>query len=214
MNHLAISGILIFFSSLFSAIVVCLKSSKKMLGFSWALFSFSVALWGVGLFKSFSSENAYVALSWARFLNLSAIFIPIFFFNFVVLFAEQIQQKKKELIFYYCFIIAYFILALFRPQEFVAGVEAKLSFSYYPTAGWIYVLFLPIFAYFVVYGIIILLKTLTKASSYRKNQIKYLLLGICVGFAGGATTFPLVFGINVYPFGTYFVPFYVLWHLP
>ncbi len=210
MNHLAISGILIFISSLISAILVYLKAPKGHTRVAWSLFSLSVALWGLGLFRAFSTDYKNIALFWGRFLNLSAIFTPVFFFHFVLSFANKLKVKRKELLYYYLAILVYFLLVLISPHSFVADVIPKFSFKYYPIPGFLYYLFPLIFAYLTIYGTVILFKELKNSLSYRRNQIKYLLLGVIPGFAGGSTTFFLVFGLKIYPFGTYLVPMYVL----
>lgn len=210
MNHVAISGSLVFITSFFSAIFVFIKGPKKDISYTWSLFSLSVASWGFGLFKGFSTDIESVALFWSRYLNLSAIFIPLFFFHFVISFTNRFVTKRKELIFYYIFFISYFLISIILPKIFVYNVRSILSFKYYPSPGPLYYLFPIIFGYLVIYGIVLLFKELIEASSLRKNQIKYLFAGIFIGFAGGSTTFFPVFNIKIYPFGTYLVTIYVL----
>jgi len=62
----------------------------------------------------------------------------------------------------------------------------------------------------MMYGISLLIIEWSHASVFKRNQIKYLIAGVVVGIFGGATTFFPIFGIKIYPFGTYLVPFYVL----
>ncbi|MCM8781481.1 MAG: ATP-binding protein [Candidatus Omnitrophica bacterium] len=210
MNHIAISGLLIFITSLFSAIFVSIKGPKKDISYTWSLFSLSVASWGFGLFKGFTTNLESVALFWSRYLNLSAIFIPLFFFHFVISFTGRFLSKRKELFCCYIFVISYFLISAIFSKAFVYDVRPILSFKYYPRPGILYYLFPIIFAYLVIYGIILLFKELIRVSSFRKNQIKYLFFGISIGFAGGSTTFLPVFNIKIYPFGTYLVTIYVL----
>jgi HD-GYP domain-containing protein (c-di-GMP phosphodiesterase class II) len=63
---------------------------------------------------------------------------------------------------------------------------------------------------FVIYSIFLLSIDFRGSDWIRKNQIKYLLLGVSVGFLGGAMTFLPVYGIRIYPLGTYLVSVYVL----
>ena len=210
MNHIAISGSLIFITSLFSVILVLTKAPKRNTSFTWMLFSLSVALWGFGLFRSFITDIESIALFWSRFLNLSAVFIPLFFFHFILCFTNKVKDKRKELFFYYIICISCFLIAFTFPKTFVSHVEPILSFKYYPKPGILYYGFALFFAYLVVYGITLLSKDFVLSSGVRKNQIKYLLFGVFVGFAGGATTFFPVFNIKIYPLGTYLVAIYVI----
>jgi two-component system nitrogen regulation sensor histidine kinase GlnL len=162
------------------------------------------------LFQAFFTDDHDTSLFWSTFLNLVAIWIPIFFFHFVLSFSGRLAVKKKELLGYYIGVGSYFLVALMAPAQFVSDVVPRLSFKYYPTAGMVYYFFPLLFGYFVIYGLTLLLKELILSSSTRRNQIKYLLFGVGVGFAGGSTTFPPVFGIAIHPVGTFFVPVYVL----
>lgn len=210
MQHLSISGLLILVASFFSAIFVFIRGPKSSIGFTWSLFSLSVGLWGLGLFKGYITDIESEALFWARFLNLSAIFIPVFFLHFVVSFTNRLTEKKQAFLRCYLFSVIYFLAVVIFPETFVSGVKPALSFKYYSAPGFLYYLFPIFFAYFVIWGIVLLFKEFVQSSGLRKNQIKYLFAGILVGFAGGSTTFFPVFNINIYPFGTYLVPFYVL----
>lgn len=210
MNHLALSGLLIFLTSLLSASFVLAKGPKRDVSLTWGLFSLSVALWGFGLFMGFITDVESSALFWGRFLNLSALFIPLFFFHFVLCFTNKINDKIKELFFYYFIFLACFFTAIILPNTFIPFVKPAVSFKFYPKPGFLYYGFSLIFAYLVIYGIILLFKDLNSSFGVRKNQIKYLLFGVFVGFAGGSNTFFPVFNLKIYPLGTYLVPVYVL----
>ena len=210
MNHIAISGLLIFVTSLFSAILVFTKGAKRDTSITWGLFSLSVAFWGFGLFRGFITNIESSALYWGRFLNLSAVFISLFFFHFVVCFTNMVKTKKKELILYYMVYIFYFLIVNIFPKSFVSHVGPILSFNYYPKPGILYLFFGVLYTVFVIYSIFLLFKDFKTSGGVRKNQIKYLLLGVSVGFLGGAMTFLPVYGIEIYPIGTYLVIVYVI----
>lgn len=210
MNHMAISGLLIFITSIFSVIFVVIKGPQKDTRFTWSLFSLAVAFWGFGLLNSFVTDVESIVLFWARFLNLSAIFIPIFFFHFILCFTNKIKSKRGELYFYYTIFLSLFLAAVVFPRTFVSQVKPILSFKYYPEPGLLYYVFVLLFVYLVIYGLTLLFKDLKSSVGIRRNQVKYLLFGVFVGFTGGATTFFPVFNIKIYPLGTYLVPIYVL----
>jgi len=210
MQHLAISGLIIFFSSLFSAGLVLSRKPRRATNVTWGLTSISAAAWGFGLFQAFSANFASIALFWGRFLNLSALFIPLFFFHFVISYLSKNKARKKEIIFYYFVVSIYFVAALIVPNIFIKGVFSVFSFKYYPLGGSAYFLFPIIYSYLMMYGISLLIIEWSHASVFKRNQIKYLIAGVVVGIFGGATTFFPIFGIKIYPFGTYLVPFYVL----
>jgi len=71
-----------------------------------------------------------------------------------------------------------------------------------------YHFFLLTFSWCVIYSIYIMLKRYNKVSGYKRNQIKYILLASIVGFGGGATNYPLIYDIPMFPFGHYLLFLY------
>ena len=132
MNYLSISGIIVFFSSIVCSGLVFYSKPRTILKTTWGLFSFAVSLWGLGLYNAYTSNENSQALFWARFLNLSALTIPIFFIHFVFLFTNRFEAKKKELIFYYTVIVILFVLSLMLPKHFIPSLSPKSGFQFYP----------------------------------------------------------------------------------
>ncbi|MHB9154599.1 MAG: ATP-binding protein [Endomicrobiales bacterium] len=209
MGYLVVSGFLVFACSLSCALFILLVPPRNALKTIWSLMSFSTCLWGIGLFFAFNSTDQAFSLFWGRFLNTIAILIPLFFIHFVFLFIGEIEKRKKELYLYYSLITLFLAVIISFPDFFVKSVSTKFGFQYYPDPGVLYYLFPVLFAFLIVYGIQLLYKEFGRSSEIRKNQIKYLLIGMTIGFSGGATTFFMVFDINVFPFGASLVTFYV-----
>jgi signal transduction histidine kinase len=210
MNILSSSGLAVFITSIITAAFVYFKNPKREVNIVWGLFCLSVAAWAFGLFMAFLTPNSGVTLFWSRFLNLSAIFIPIFFIHFVYAFLGTTEVRKRFLISFYVITFVYFLAALLFPSQFVSGVSPKAPFLYYPDAGWLYFFFPILYSIITIFGIVDLFAAYRRAGGQRRNQINYLFWGMAVGFVSGATTFPYVFDINIYPFGTWGVIFYVL----
>jgi signal transduction histidine kinase len=122
----------------------------------------------------------------------------------------MVKTKKRELILYYIIYIVYFIIINIFPKSFVSHVGPILSLNYYPKPGSLYLFFGILYTIFVIYSIKLLYKDFKISGGLRKNQIKYLLLGVSVGFMGGAMTFLPVYGVEIYPIGTYLVIIYVV----
>ena len=53
----------------------------------------------------------------------------------------------------------------------------------------------------VSYATFLLIKKFKTSQGYLREQIKYILLAIALGFGGGATNFPLWYGIPLLPLG-------------
>lgn len=154
------------------------------------------------MFLGWSTTEYGKALFWARWLNLSGIFIPLFFVHFVLSFLGKTEKDKKPLLVSYFITILYFLTAVLFPEEFVKSLSAKGGFLYYPDAGPLYYFFPVLFACLTFWGIFELYQAKKNFSGQRQKQVQYLLAALFIGFIGGSTTFPLVFDIDLYPFGT------------
>lgn len=210
MNHLAISAFLVFTTSFLNTLFLILHKPKTKLKKIWSYFNLAVGFWGFSFYKASMSSEHISALFWFRSQNLFAIFIPLFFFHFVLLLTDYISRKRRELYFYYILYVAYFIICFISPSSFVASTSPKLSIPNYLNAGPLYYPFPLLFFFMATYGLILLAKKYRSSSLVEKNQIKYVFSGTCVGFLGGGSTFFLVFDVPIYPWGTYLVPLYVI----
>jgi sigma-B regulation protein RsbU (phosphoserine phosphatase) len=136
--------------------------------------------------------------------------IPAVFYHFTSLFLEKVSIPKRNVITVYIVSSAYLLFSLIVPSSFVDGLYKTPWFDYYPYGGTTYILFPILFSTVATVAIWALVKEFRISSSERKNQLKYLFTALIIGFAGGSTTFPMVLGINMYPFGTVGVSVYVL----
>ena len=153
------------------------------------------------MFLGWSTTEYGITLFWARWLNLSAIFIPIFLVHFVLSFLGKTEKEKNILLIGYFITVLYFLTAVLFPEDFVKGLSTKGGFLYYPDAGPLYYFFPVLFACLTLWGIFELYQAKKIFRGQKQTQVQYLFFAILIGFSGGATTFPLVFGINLYPFG-------------
>lgn len=210
MNYLAISGILVCVGSFYCGFLAFLKIPRREINYTWGLHALFVSFWAFGLFKAFSTYDPIYALFWSRFLNTVALFIPVFFFHFTISFTQRTRKYRLWLILVYFIGLVYFALANLYPNNFISSVSPKMGFPLYPDAGTIYLFFPIFFASLFLQGIWFLSLDWKTATGFKKNQIKYIFLGIALEFLGGFTTFPLVFGIKIFPIGTLFVIGYVI----
>ena len=170
------------------------------------MFSLTVSIWGGLLCPLFISTDYSTALFWARILNYFAIFIPIFFFHFIL---EFIKLSSKKIWFLgpaYLTAIVLLIVAFLFPNHFVPSVSPKIGITFYTDAGIIFYLFAIYFSLLVCLGFILLIrhiKSFTSPTAQQKEQFKLLLGAMAVGFGGGSTTFLLVFNIPIYPIGIF-----------
>jgi len=206
MNFFALSALINFAtSSILGFFVISKNRNGKNVGFF--LFCLSVALWSLFYYFWQISDSAISALFWTRMLMAAAIFIPISYLYFVFAVIEQIQKRKKFLI-ASLFLFLFFLSISFTPY-FVSHVESLMIFKFWPIAGNIYSLFLAIWSIYVVYSTYLLLKKYRQSNGIAKLQIKYIIIGMVIGFGGGVTNYFLWYRIPILPVGNILVSVYV-----
>jgi hypothetical protein len=99
----------------------------------------------------------------------------------------------------------------FFNQKLIVRVSAsKYFFPYFTDTAPLY--FIYSFFFFVCVGSAFTLQILSLRRSdinqTKRLQYIYMLLATTFGFFGGSTAFLPVFGVNIYPFGMYFVVLY------
>ena len=138
---------------------------------------------------------------------LGAIFIPFFYFHHVLIFLNLNLQFRKIRIFGY-FLTAVAFVFCFTPH-FVRGVSPRVGFKYWPDPGILFGPFLLIWFLYVIGGVFLIWKSYISAEGNRRNQLKYVLVATLVGWIGGATNYPLWFGLNILPMGNILVSVYI-----
>ncbi|TSD02815.1 MAG: hypothetical protein Athens071416_454 [Parcubacteria group bacterium Athens0714_16] len=196
MNILSVVGLIIAIASAVLA-VYSFVNTKQKIHFIWGLFSTSVALWGLGIFKFASSVELENSVFWWRIGEIGVIFIPIFLTHFVY---EFLNRKKKNIIYILYFISSIFLFFNIFTDYFFGPVRFIFDQFYYITPTPVYTVMVVLFLLLAFYNILILYKELNNSKDpVVKHQIQYLIAAFIVGFAGGATSFFPVYGIYVYP---------------
>lgn len=204
-------------TSLINAIVatvfglfVYFQNRKRLINKVFALLTFGLAVWTYSYWIWLLMEDMATALFWSRMLNFGATLVPVFYLHWILVLLNLHKKRKKVLIISYL-ITLFFLLFSFSPF-YIKGVKSILFFPYWPQAGFLYICYLILgWGGMVGYGFYQLLKAQKTAVGYKRAQIRYLILGSIIGFAGGATNFPLMFGFSIFPpFGNPLVAFYPL----
>ena len=207
MNFFSFFCLVTSIASLILGCFVYFKNRKAFVNKLWFLLSFSIAIWNFGYFKSLVAPSQAQALFWSRyFLYGGAIFIPAFFVHFVFSFLDIHKVKGKIIQTIYFFSVLF--LGLDFTPLLIKEMAPKLSFRYYSEPGIGYYFFLIFFAWCVIYAHYLMFKNYRKVSVYKRNQLKYILLASIIGFGGGATNYPLIYDIPIFPFGQYLVFLY------
>jgi len=207
MSFFALSALINGLTSLVLAILVFLKNRKLAVNKTFILFCLSAAAWSLPYFFWQISKDESSALFWTRALIGGAIFIPIFYLHFVLAFLEKIKENKRLLIIIYIF--AFISLASDFTPLFVKGVEPVLSFAFWPKPGMVFHTFLVTWFLIIIYTTYLLLKKYRTATGILRDQIRYILIGMTIGYIGGSTNYFLWYGIPIKPYGNILASVYV-----
>ncbi|MEK7610956.1 MAG: ATP-binding protein [Patescibacteria group bacterium] len=205
----AVSGLINGVLSLGLGILVYLRGRRNPLFQTFLLLNLSIAAWSFSYWRWLSQTDFESALMWARILDIGAIFIPITFLHWAMTLLGQ-QDKKKYLLLFGYLLSVFFLVFSFSPF-FVRTVEPALYFPFWPKPGLLYtVFFIVSFVGFTLLSLFELFRVYLRETGLRRLQLKFVLLGFLIGFAGGATNFLLWYGIPVPPIGNIFVSAYPL----
>lgn len=208
-TYLQFSGIITaLFCGFVSGFLFFLKE-KRFLHTIWSLFSLVVAFWALFLGLAFWVHSPERVLFFGRLLNYVALFIPVFFFHFSLEFTSNVKAKRTILILSYLLTFFELVFFIVYPSFFIQKTSSSLWFRLYPVAGEFYFVYPLTYLILVTLGIRFLLIHYRKSENSKKNQIIYLLVGLAIGFCGGATTFPLLYGVQLYPFGAWWPAIYM-----
>lgn len=208
MNFWAFSGLINCLISLVFGFFVYSRNRKDFLHQRWFCLSLTISFWSLGyFFWQISSEKA-LALFWCRFLMIGAIFIPVFFLHFLLVWLNLLQKKIKLL--FACYLLSFLALILNTTPYFVKDVRTIIGFNFWPKAGIFYLPFLLFWGWLILYCCYIMIEGMKGSSPIQRNQIKYVLLGAVIGFSGGITNYPLWYDIPIPPYGNILVSAYVL----
>jgi signal transduction histidine kinase len=202
----ALSGFITGIFCLIFGVFVFLKNKKAEINRVFSLLSLSIILWGFGYGMWQLSQNKEAALFWIKILSVGTLFMPSLFHHWVLILLDLKENKKGTLIFGY--IISLFFLIFLPSSLFIKNIEPELYFLWWPKAGIFFNFFMIYFIGFMSYSLYLLIKAYKKEVGYKREQIKYTLIGVILGAGGATTNVPLWFGVHLVPFGTFFVPLY------
>lgn len=206
MNLFSTSSLILCLSSIFFSLIVYRNDRENRVSRSWLYASISFSGWALGLYGVTSTESAQYALLWQYLLDISAIFLPALYFNFISDLFKYKNFKWKVL-----FLVLSGIISLFSFTDyFKHGVVPKYNF-FWIDPGQYYLVF-PI--YFVCHAIIavsMMTFEFVKNTSDKvlRGQIRNTMIAGIMGYIGGVSNFfPQYF--NVYPYGNYLVILFIV----
>jgi signal transduction histidine kinase len=189
---------------LFLGLFVYLKNRRSWVNKTFALFNWAGVIWAFSFAQMAAAQNEAAGLFWSRALHVGAIFVPVFFLHFICALLNIVHEKRKILIAAY--IIGFSMLAFVPTNLFVSHTVAVVGFKYFVgPAGLQYHLFPLFFVVCLVYAFYELFKGFRHSQGLSRNQLKYLLVALLIGYSGGPTGFLPLYNIPIPRWGLYTV---------
>ena len=167
----------------------------------------ALPFWSFSYFFWQLTNTAEHALVLCRLLMAGAIFIPVTQLHHVLYLTNDSVRLRTILRSTYL-VGGFFFLVNLTPY-FVAGVKPTNYFPFWPQPGPLFHVFLAWWAAVAFYACYLLFLAFQKERGIRKKQFYYLVIASGVAYIGGATNFPLWYGIEIPPYGTICFTFYV-----
>ena len=157
----ALTGLINAVTSTFLGFFVYFKNRKSKINQVFVLFCLSVAMWSYAYYFWPGAVDKKTALLSFQLLHIGAIFIPVCYLHFVLVWLNIYKEKRGVLKLGYLtsFILCCFI---FTPL-FIKDIVPKLSFKYWGEPGILYHFFLFFFFLYAFYAFYLLLKAYQKS---------------------------------------------------
>lgn len=196
-------------TSLVLGLFIFFQNPKSRLNQLWCWMSLAVAGWATGLAITFATapDQYDLALFALRFADTVAIFIPLFYLHFIMVFLGRSDQKVVLRI---CYGLSVLLACFGFSPIYITGLETKLGIVNYNDAGPLFWIFWAIYTWEPIYAIRLMWIARQTASGARRTHITYVMLAGIVGFLVGTTWFPLCLNIPIPPVGGPLVWLYCL----
>ncbi len=215
MNAFTFSSLLIFVSSLIIGLFALWKGRDRKLSIILSLFCLSASMWGLGCFKSASSNLLEEAEFWRKIANIAVIFSPVLFFHFVYSFLKlKTKFNKISLLAAYILGFLFLVLNFFAPDKIFFGGMRFVFNQFYYSDWFIYKSFLYLLFHISFYWLMLPFALLLLLLAYRtskglvRNQLRYIIIGSIIGWLGPAFMWMIEFRIDIYPYSNFLTAIY------
>ena len=148
-----------------------------------------MAVWNFGVFMLRRSPDETTAFFWEVVIHTGVIALPAFYYHFVLVFLEATTRHRTALLTAYALTLIFSIFNLSASPLFMSGVKSTY-WGWAPATGPLYAPFFAYFNFFLIYGLVHLLRTYKDVdSSFRRNRATLILLGTLVSLVGGVIDF-------------------------
>lgn len=197
--------------ALLIGIFILFKNKKSLVNKTIFLVDFATFLWLYSYSIMYATSDYAKATGLMKLGFIGVIFIPVFFYHFVLAFLE-IKSKMSKVLLYLFYGISTLSMVLLCTTNYIASGLYTYYWGYYPKGGKFFLAFLAYFLTvfnFCIFYLFFYYKTRKSQISQRRLlQIKYLFLAFFVTAFTITDWLPWI-GIKCIPLGYLFIFMYV-----
>ena len=169
--------------------ITVLRNPGSRLNRLFTYFVSGMAVWNFGVFMLRRSPDEPTAVLWEVVIHAGVVVLPAFYYHFVLIFLESTTRHRPSLTLGYLLAIFFSVVNLSGSSIFMKGVKWTY-WGWAPATGLLYTPFFLYFNFFLIYGLVHLVRTYKDVdSSFRRNRSTLILLGTLVSLAGGFIDF-------------------------
>jgi len=213
MNSFTISSFFIVLSNLTMALFLFFGGKSKRVNLMWGVFCLVVSIWGLGAFNASIAVDIESAFFWWQIANISSLLTPAVFCDFVLTYLKK--RKRTLILTVYCTAFCILLVNFFARHLYIGELSFMFNQFYY--IDWtnshtiIYLIFYILFYWaLLIYTFCLLLQHFFRSKGIERNQLKYFILGMMIGFVGAHLLWLPAFGVDVYPHSNVLIAIYPL----
>ncbi|MBF0215637.1 MAG: GAF domain-containing protein [Candidatus Omnitrophica bacterium] len=206
MNYFAFSGLVNFIACAFLGVFVFNQNRKNPQNISYFILNVSVAVYSIGYFL-WQIDYLGESVIWFKVLVAGIILINPSYLLFVFIFLNIIRKKTPTLL--VIALVNIFFIAACVKESLWSGFVPKFGLGLWPVPSRLFSLYLVFWAFQCLYGFYYLGKNLRVGSHKRRLQIRYFTIAAFVGFIGGATNWPMWYGLYFPPYPNILISLYI-----
>lgn len=208
MEYFTISLFLNAFTSAACCLFVILGNPKSHISRSFCYFTFCLTVWASFYFLWAIATNKNDALLFTRCLNNTALFIPVTFLHFCASLTNT--YKKYSRLIKIIYLINCSFLCIGFTRFFIVDVNQIYIFKFWPIAGKLFIYLLLEYLFITGLSFLLLYRKMRLTKGLEHKQLKFVFYGILIAYLGGATNYPLFYGIPFPPLGNSLVILYTV----
>jgi len=203
-----ISEIFTTVSTLSMAVFLFFNRKGKKAVIIWIYFCLLVSIWGITGLGATLTKSHITALTWFQLANIASILCPVVFYHFIISYLDL--EKKIQLFILYGIGFIFLYFNFFKIDLYFGEVSYIFNEFFYvdwtKKKGIVYIIFyIGFYWILLLHSFWLLIKNFRHSKGVKRNQLKYFIVGMSIGWLGGHGDFLPAFGFQIYPYSNFLI---------